>query len=128
MVDSLLEHCWTLFTIHYSNSLHTFLITHLYISKNIYHAPLIFASIFTHDFIHFIYVITFTYIKSSTTTRLWRGRGRYNSCSFTTSALDSGEWSASRPGCSLPPEKGAPPQYPLDRRLGGPHSRSGNRG
>jgi hypothetical protein len=28
--------------------------------------------------------------------------------SFTTSALDGGEWSASRPGRALPPEKGPP--------------------
>jgi hypothetical protein len=119
-------HCWNTVG-HYSRSITAmvsilFLITHLYISKNNYHAHLIFASIFTHDFIHFICVIIFTYMKSSTTTRLWRGRGRYNSCSFTTSALDGGEWSASRSGCSLPLEKGPPPQYPLDRRLDGPHS------
>jgi hypothetical protein len=33
---------------------------------------------------------------------------RYSSYSFTTSALDGGEWSASRPGRALPPEKGPP--------------------
>jgi hypothetical protein len=41
----------------------------------------------------------------------WRrlgGERRYNSYSFTTSALDGGEWSASRPGRALPPEKGPP--------------------
>jgi hypothetical protein len=32
----------------------------------------------------------------------WEER-RYSSYSFTTSALDGGEWSASRPGCVLPP-------------------------
>jgi hypothetical protein len=32
----------------------------------------------------------------------------YNSYSFTTSALDWGEWSASRPGHALPPGKGPP--------------------
>jgi hypothetical protein len=32
----------------------------------------------------------------------------YSSCSFTTSALDGGEWSASRPGRALTPEKGPP--------------------
>jgi hypothetical protein len=51
---------------------------------------------------------------------------RYSSYSFTTSVLDGGEWSASRPGRALPPGKG--PRYPLDRRLGGPQSRSGHRG
>ena len=33
-----------------------------------------------------------------------------------------GEWSAARPGCTLPPEK---TWYPVYRRLGGPQGRSG---
>jgi hypothetical protein len=48
--------------------------------------------------------------KSSPSTRhggAW-GERRYSSYSFTTSALDRGEWSASRPGRSLPPVKGPP--------------------
>jgi hypothetical protein len=32
----------------------------------------------------------------------------YSSYSFSTSALDGGEWSASRPGRALPPGKGPP--------------------
>jgi hypothetical protein len=32
----------------------------------------------------------------------------YISYSFTTSALDGGEWLASRPGCALAPVKGPP--------------------
>jgi hypothetical protein len=59
----------------------------------------------------------------------WRHMGGeevYSSYSFLTSALDGGEWSASHPGCALPP--GKEPRYPLDRRLGGPQSRSGHRG
>jgi hypothetical protein len=32
----------------------------------------------------------------------------YSSYSFSTSALDRGEWSASRPGCALSPGKGPP--------------------
>jgi hypothetical protein len=36
------------------------------------------------------------------------GERRYSSYSFSTSALDGGEWSASRPGRALPPEKGPP--------------------
>jgi hypothetical protein len=32
----------------------------------------------------------------------------YSSYSFTTSALDGGEWSASRPGRTLPLERGPP--------------------
>jgi hypothetical protein len=52
------------------------------------------------------------------------GERRYSS-SFSTSALEGGEWSASRPGRDLAPGKGS--RYPLDRRLGGPQSRSGQR-
>jgi len=55
-----------------------------------------------------------------------KGEKRYSSYSFLTSALDGGEWSASRPGRALTP--GKDPQYPLDRRLGGPQSQSGHRG
>jgi hypothetical protein len=36
------------------------------------------------------------------------GEERYSSYSFSTSALDGGEWSASRPGRALPPGKGPP--------------------
>jgi hypothetical protein len=48
--------------------------------------------------------------KSSPSTRhggAW-GERRYSSYSFMNSALDGGEWSASRPGRSLPPGKGPP--------------------
>jgi hypothetical protein len=40
----------------------------------------------------------------------WRRRGerRYTSYSYSTSALDGGEWSASRPGRALPLGKGPP--------------------
>jgi hypothetical protein len=40
---------------------------------------------------------------------------------FMTSALDGGEWSASRPDCCTPGES---LWCPLDRRLNGPQSRS----
>jgi hypothetical protein len=43
---------------------------------------------------------------------------------FSTSALDGGEWSASGPGVII---FGGEPRYPLDRRLGGPHSGPGCR-
>jgi hypothetical protein len=44
-----------------------------------------------------------------------RGRERmYRSYSFTTSTLDGDEWSESRPGCSLPPEKG--PLVPIGQQ------------
>jgi hypothetical protein len=36
------------------------------------------------------------------------GERMYSSYSFTTSALDGAEWSASRPGRALPPGKGPP--------------------
>jgi hypothetical protein len=36
------------------------------------------------------------------------GERRYSSYSFSTSALDGGEWSASHPGCALAPVKGSP--------------------
>jgi hypothetical protein len=36
------------------------------------------------------------------------GERRYSSYSFSTSALDGGEWSASRPVCALAPGKGPP--------------------
>ena len=41
-----------------------------------------------------------------------------------TAALERGEWSAARPGRTLPPGKTL---YPLYRRLGGPQGRSGRR-
>ena len=37
-------------------------------------------------------------------------------------ALEGGEWSAARPGRTLPPRK---TRYPFYRRLGGPQGRSG---
>jgi hypothetical protein len=48
----------------------------------------------------------------------WRrlGERRYSSYSFTTSALDGGEWSASRPGRALPPGKGSP--VPIEQEAG----------
>jgi hypothetical protein len=50
----------------------------------------------------------------------------YSSTHSLTSALDGGEWSASRPGRFTPWETA--PWYPLYRRLGGPQSRSGSSG
>jgi len=48
----------------------------------------------------------------------WRrlGERRYSSYSFTTSALDGGEWSASRPGRIFPPGKG--PTVPFGQQVG----------
>jgi hypothetical protein len=50
----------------------------------------------------------------------------YSSTHFLPSALDGGEWSASRTGRFTP--QGKSPWYPLDRSLGGPQSRSGRGG
>jgi hypothetical protein len=59
-------------------------------------------------------------------TEVLGGERRYSFYSFLTSALDGGEWSASRPCRALP--RGKDPRYPLYRRVGGPQSRSGHRG
>jgi hypothetical protein len=45
---------------------------------------------------------------------------------FLTSALDGGEWSASRPGRCTPGKRA--PRYPFDRKLGGPQNRAGRHG
>jgi hypothetical protein len=50
----------------------------------------------------------------------------YSSTHSLTSALDGGEWSASRPGRFTPRERA--PGYPLDRRLSVPQSHSGRGG
>jgi hypothetical protein len=48
-------------------------------------------------------------LKSSPATRHEGACGKsYSSYSYSTSALDGGEWSASRPGRALPPGKGPP--------------------
>jgi hypothetical protein len=44
------------------------------------------------------------------------GEGRYSSYSFLTSALEGGEWSASRPGRALPP--GTEPPVPTVQEAG----------
>jgi hypothetical protein len=46
-----------------------------------------------------------------------KGERMYSSFSLTTSALEGGEWSASRPGRPL--AKGKGPPVPIERRLGG---------
>jgi hypothetical protein len=58
-------------------------------------------------------------------TEALEGRGVNNSYSFSTSALDGCEWSASPPGKALSPGKGAP--VPIVQEDSGPHSRSGHR-
>jgi hypothetical protein len=49
----------------------------------------------------------------------------YSYYSFLTFAVDGGEWSASQQGRHL--STGKDPRYPLDGRLGGPHSWYGHR-
>jgi hypothetical protein len=55
-------------------------------------------------------ITVFMQMQSSPATRHGRawGERRYSSHSFLTSALDGGEWLASRPGRALPPGKGHP--------------------
>jgi hypothetical protein len=48
------------------------------------------------------------------------GERRYSSYSFMISALDGGEWSASRPGRTLPPGKETP--VPIVQEAGGPRA------
>jgi hypothetical protein len=64
-----------------------------------------------HSFlVHFYNLVTSLLQLGCPTTRhegAW-GERRYSSYSFSTSALDGGEWSASRPGRALAPEKGLP--------------------
>jgi hypothetical protein len=55
------------------------------------------------------------------------GERMYRSYSFTTSVLDGGEWTASRPCHAALYHRGKDPRYPSYRRLGGPQSQSGNR-
>jgi hypothetical protein len=49
------------------------------------------------------------------------GGEEYSSYSYFNSALDGGEWSASRPDRASPPQ-GKDPRCPPDRRLGGPRA------
>jgi hypothetical protein len=49
------------------------------------------------------------------------GERAYSSYSFMTSALDGGEWSASRPGRALPSEK-VPPVPTVQHAWGGPRA------
>jgi hypothetical protein len=55
-----------------------------------------------------------------------KGKMRYSSYSFLTSAVGGGERSASGPGRALP--RGKDTRFPFDRRQGGPQSWSGHRG
>jgi hypothetical protein len=65
---------------------------------------------------HTIFIILYQPIKKSKkskavplhTMETHGGESRYSSYSFLTSALDEGEWSASRPGRALPPGKEHP--------------------
>jgi hypothetical protein len=60
---------------------------------------------------------TETWVKQSHNTHIWyRAERRYSSYSFSTSALDGGEWSVSRPGRALPPGKRTP--VPIGQEAG----------
>ena len=62
-------------------------------------------------------------VKFPVTGPVWpRGWVEVYLYSSMTAALEGGEWSAARPGRTLPPGNSG---YPLYRRLGGPQGRSG---
>ena len=62
-------------------------------------------------------------LKWSVTGTVWpRGWVQVYLYSSMTAALEGGEWSATRPGRTLPPGK---TRYAFYRRLGGPQGRSG---
>jgi hypothetical protein len=66
-------------------------------------------------------------VKQSRYTPLRRlGKRMYSSYSFTTSAIDGVSGQGHAPAALYPWRKD--PRYPLDRKLGGPQSRSGHRG
>jgi hypothetical protein len=73
--------------------------------------------------------LTNAYKKRCPTTRhggAW-GERRHSSYLYLTSALDGGEWSASRPGRALPPGKGPPGTHWIGGWMGpraGPNSRA----
>jgi hypothetical protein len=59
----------------------------------------------------YIYIYIYIYISKAVPLHAMEALGgerRYSFHSFSTSALDGGEWSASRPGRALPPGKGPP--------------------
>jgi hypothetical protein len=70
----------------------------------------------------FLFLIVRRFFYQSDNTHMEaQGEMIYSSYSFMTSALDEGEWSASRPGRALYPRR-KDPQYPLYKRLGGPRA------
>jgi hypothetical protein len=73
-----------------------------------------YSSIKMSILIHYRYILK---VKQSHYTPWKRlGEKRYSSYSFSTLALDGGEWSASRPGRALPPGKG--PRVPIVQEAG----------
>jgi hypothetical protein len=75
------------------------------------------------------FIVSIPQIKDKTvpqhTYRGARGERRYSSYSFTISALDGGERSASRPGRTLPP--GKVPLVPIEQEAGWAPEQSGHR-
>jgi hypothetical protein len=81
-------------------------------------------------YVHHTHTRTHTHIKHSLYTP-WRrlGERRYSSYSFSTSALDGGEWSASRPGRAFTTGERTPGTHWRGGWVGPrPQSRSGYRG
>jgi hypothetical protein len=89
-------------------------------SRNYFCDPTSLSHLFLLDLIRLMIlnpVKAFDFFSSSSTRHggAW-GERRYSSYSFTTSVLDGGEWSASRPGRALPPGKG--PSVPIVQEAG----------
>jgi hypothetical protein len=60
-------------------------------------------------YVCYVLHIYLTLVKQSHNTPMEaQGERMYSSYSLTNSAIDGGEWSASRPGRALPPEEGSP--------------------
>jgi hypothetical protein len=76
---------------------------------------------------HNRYMFKYLYKQRCSTTRHEGAlvERRYSTYSFLTSALDGGEWSASRPGRALPPGKGPPVLF--GQEAGWIQSRSGGK-
>jgi hypothetical protein len=81
-----------------------------------------FVSVINISLDSLFFLVAICMVKSDPATHrgsIW-GERRYSSYSFLTSALDRGEWSASCPGCALPP--GKDPWYPCTRGWVGPRA------
>jgi hypothetical protein len=66
-----------------------------------------YSKLLTRSFVMYVFCVKRKRCSASRHGGAW-GERRYSSYSFSTSALDGSEWSASRPVRALPPGKGPP--------------------